>query len=112
MNKGFSYIELLIALALFSILFAPLLPFLNQAHANHKYSLERHMAQGHAAYLAITGEAGMADNFVYELTRITAKDKEFNTDFAHLFKDAVFTVAEVFDKDGNRLGISVTDIMR
>ena len=52
-NAGFSYIEVLIALALLTIIMMPILPALNQARANHRSTILRHQAQGQAVALAL-----------------------------------------------------------
>jgi len=112
MDKGFSYVELLVAIALFSIMFLPILPMLGQAQANHRYSLERRQAQSHAATLAVTGSADVPDNLTYQLSTITSSDPRFSTNFPHLFSNEQFTLAEIFDTNGNLVGLSVSDNTR
>ena len=112
MDKGFSYAELLVALALFSIMFLPILLMLGQAQANHRYALERRQAQSHAVALAITGTADVPDNFTYRLSTITSNNPGFSTNFPHLFTNKEFALAEVFDANGNLVGLSISDITR
>ena len=112
MDKGFSYVELMVALALFSIMFLPILPMLGQAAANHRYTVERRQAQSHAASLAITGTVDVPHYFTYQLTNITSSDSRFSTNFPHLFTNEQFTLAEIFDVNGNLVGLSVADRTR
>ena len=112
MDRGFSYVELLVALAIFFIMFLPLLPMLGQANANHKYALERRQAQSYAASLAITGAADVPTDFTYQLTTITSNDPRFSTNFPQLFSNEEFILAEVFDINGNLIGLSVADRTR
>jgi len=112
MDKGFSYVELLVALALFSIMFLPILPMLGQAHANHRYAIERRQAQSHATSLAVTGTADIPADFTYQLSTITSSDPRFSTNFPHLFNDERFVLAEVFNTNGNLIGLSVADRTR
>ena len=112
MDKGFSYVELIVSLAIFSIMFLPILPLLGQAHANHRYAIERRQAQSHAASLAVTGTADVPAYFTYQRSVITSGDPRFNTNFPHLFYNEQFIVAEVFDLNGNLIGLSVADRIR
>lgn len=77
--NGFSYIELVIAMALLVIILTPVLPAINQAHANHRYAVSRHKAQGRAAVLALEVRASpnnasailqqrASDDFIYRLS--------------------------------------------
>lgn len=52
-NGGFTYIEMLMAMAVLVIIAIPVIPALNQAHANHHYAVSRRVAQGHAVNMAL-----------------------------------------------------------
>ena len=52
-NGGYSYIEILVAMAILTIILLPVLPALSQAQANHRYAVLRHQAQGQAVALAL-----------------------------------------------------------
>ena len=52
-NAGFSYIEVLAAVAILLIMLVPVLPALSQAHVNHRYAALRGQARGRAADLAL-----------------------------------------------------------
>ena len=52
-KAGFSYIEVLMALAILTIIIVPVLPALRQAQANHRYGVLRHQAQSQAVALAL-----------------------------------------------------------
>ncbi len=60
MNRGFSYIETLIALAIFSIALLSLLPLFSQAQRNGAYSREAYAVQLHAqGIMAVAREAAV-----------------------------------------------------
>ena len=78
-NAGFTYIEVLMAMAIFVIIAVPVFPVLSQAMANHNYAVQRRAAQGYAVTLAL--EVGAApdnaaaivqrladDNFIYRVS--------------------------------------------
>ncbi|MCL2421265.1 MAG: type II secretion system GspH family protein [Defluviitaleaceae bacterium] len=84
-TAGFSYIEIVIALALLSIMMIPIMPALSQAAANHRYAVLRHQAQSQATALALeirrmpdnasmlVDQAFGNDNrFVYRVRLVTA----------------------------------------
>ena len=73
-NAGFSYIEVLIAMALLSIIFAPLLPILSQASMNQAYAISRRQAQGYAAAMAL--KARSAPETAGQIVRQAAADNE------------------------------------
>lgn len=50
-NHGFTYIELIISMAIFLIILIPIIPALNQAISNHRYAVLRRYAQGQAVLL-------------------------------------------------------------
>ena len=60
-NAGFTYIEVLMAMAILVIIAVPVLPALSQAIANHHYAAQRRVAQGHAVALALEVRAAPSD---------------------------------------------------
>jgi len=67
--SGFSYIEVLIAMAFLSIILLPVFPALNQAQANHRFAVLRRQAQGQAVTLALEVRAnpGNASEIIQQI---------------------------------------------
>jgi len=122
LSGGFSYIELLIALALFSIMLVPVIPMLSQALANHEIATQRHEAQGRATALALQVRADFANrnailqefengsDFTYHLSLIEPVSAYFQSPFTHLYGRSIFIVVEVFDEREILKGISVAHV--
>ena len=58
-NAGFSYIEVMIAMAILAIVLIPIIPALTRAAANHHYAVGRRQAQGYAVTLALNAAAAV-----------------------------------------------------
>ena len=56
-EKGFSYIEVLMALAVLGMVIIPLLPAMTQARANYAYAMQAHHANAQAAHITLAMRA-------------------------------------------------------
>jgi len=139
MFNNFSYIELVIAVALFSIILLPVLPALGQAQANQRYALLRRQAQGKAVTLALETRAnpGNAETIVQNVAlgnmslfyrvrlhpsgdvfvagnfneNVGLESIGFSTGFGDLFDGVTFIMAEIFDERGVLMGMSVGKVV-
>ncbi|MCL2017050.1 MAG: prepilin-type N-terminal cleavage/methylation domain-containing protein [Defluviitaleaceae bacterium] len=77
-SGGFSYVEVLVAMAILTIIMLPILPALTQAQANHTAAINRRIAQGHAVTLATNIQANPAAPIMGIINEIAAiNDEEF-----------------------------------
>ena len=138
-RAGFTYIEVLMAMALLTIVMVPVLPALGRAVANQQYAVIRRQAQGEAVALALKAGAAHEDaanivsraaesnsEFTYRLTLVAIgggspprvyvsgnadlmpgpTSLNFQTVFTDVYDNGLFVAVEIFDADGNLLGIS------
>ncbi|MCL1988091.1 MAG: type II secretion system GspH family protein [Firmicutes bacterium] len=136
-NGGFSYVEILVAMAILTIIMLPIFPAIMQAQANHTIAINRRVAQGQAATLATNLQAGVDisnitggdSEFIYRITWLTNENTqntepltgntaelvgilppvEFSLSNSNdlLFANSEFILVEIFDVDGVLLGMSV-----
>ena len=78
-ENGFTYIEVLISMAILTIILVPILSALSQASANYQLALDRRLAQGLAVSLASKARADSAG--IYDLVNRTADS--IGTDSIH-----------------------------
>lgn len=120
-TSGFTYIEVLVATAIFVIMMVPVLSALTQARLNHNYAVSRRIAQSHAVALSLKVRAAPHeaadivsrmtdddDRFEYRVSLIPVGGAGFSTEFGDLFEGGTFVVAEVFDSSGILAGMSVS----
>ena len=75
-SSGFSYIEVLVAMALFVIILAPILPALTQALSNHVYAVSRREAQGLASDLVLSVRLA-PENAAHLVSQMAARNDAF-----------------------------------
>lgn len=81
-NDGFSYIEVVMAMAILSIIIIPILSALNQAILNHQFAVLRHKAQGQAVTLALEVRRS-SDNIDNILQQFAANNGHFGYKFIY-----------------------------
>jgi len=73
---GYSYVEILVAMAILMIILLPVLPALSQAQANHRHAVLRHQAQGQASAIALEIR-NMPNNASHIVQRAALNNAEF-----------------------------------